>query len=107
MYWLRPGLLDNLLRFDGLPTVWTNWTPLFRALEIFWLGLTDPKLQEVDPLLLASEFRRLTMKMRPLLGEAGWGKFLRNEKEYRGEEYGPVFMQDMAALLTDLNGTSS
>lgn len=107
MYWLRPGLLDNLLRFDGLSTPWTNWTPLFRALEIFWLGLTDPKLQEVEPLLLASEFRRLAMKMRPLLGEAGWGKFLRNEKEYRGEEYGPVFVQDMTALLADLNGSSN
>lgn len=71
MYWLRPGLLDNLLRFDGLSTAWTNWTPLFRALEIFRQGLTDPKLQEVEPLLLASEFWRLTMKMRPLLGEAG------------------------------------
>jgi hypothetical protein len=74
-------------------------------LEIFWLGLTAPKLQEVEPLLLVSEFRRLTMKMRPLLGEAGWGKFLRNEQEYRGEEYGPVFVQDLTALLVGLNGT--
>ena len=104
MYWLRPGVLDNLLRIDGISTAWINWPSLFRALEIFWLGLIDPKLQGLDPLLQASEFRRLTIKIRPLLGEAGWGKFLRNEKLYRGEEYGPIFVQDMTALLAGLNG---
>lgn len=102
-YWLQPGLLDNLLRPDGKSTAWINWSPLFRALEMLWLGLIDPKRQNLDPLLLASEFRRLTMEMRPLLGEAGWGIYLRNESAYKGEEYGKVFIQDMTALLGRLN----
>ena len=102
-YWLQPGLLDNLLRPDGKTTAWINWSPLFRALEILWLGLIDPKRQNLDPLLLASEFRRLTMEMRPLLGEAGWGMNLRSEGTYKGEEYANVFVQDMTSLLERLN----
>ena len=102
-YWLQPGLLDNLLRPDGIPTSWINWSPLLRAMEMLWLGVIDPKRQNLDPLLLASEFRRLTMQMRPLLGEAGWGMYLRNESAYKGEEYGNVFIQDMTALLERLN----
>jgi hypothetical protein len=103
MYWLQPGLLDNLLRPNGTPTAWINWSPLFRALELLWLGLIDPKRQNLDPLLLASEFRRMTIDMRPLLGEAGWAMHLRNESAYRGEEYGAVFVQDMTALLERMN----
>lgn len=102
-YWLRPGILDNLLRPEGVKTAWLNWSPLFRALEMLWLGLIDQKRQNLDPLLLASELRRLTIAMRPLLGEAGWGMHLRNESAYRGEEYGAVFVQDITALLERLN----
>lgn len=89
--WLKPGLIDNLLR----------------ALEILWLGLIDPKRENLDPLLLSSELRRLTIVMRPLLGEAGWGMHLRNESAYRGEEYGTAFVQDITALLERLNHGAS
>jgi len=102
-YWLRPGLLDNLLRPDGRPTPWVNWSPLFRALEMLWLGLIDPKLQDLDDLTLSSELRRLAMALRPLLGEAGRGMQLRNEGAFRGEAYLPVFVQDMTGLLELLN----
>lgn len=103
MYWLKPSLLDNLLRPNAKPTAWVNWSPLFRALEILWLGLIDPKRQDLDPLLLASEFRRLTIAMRPLLGDAGWGMHLQNESAYRGEDYSTVFVHDIMALLERLN----
>ncbi len=103
MYWLLPGLLDNLLRPEGLKTPWVNWAPLFRALEMLWLGLMDPKKKELGPLLRASEWRRLAMAMRPLLGEAGLGMCLRDEAAYRGEGYGPVFMQDVTTLLDRLH----
>ena len=102
-YWLRHGVLDNLLRPDGNPTAWVNWSPLFRSLEMLWLGLIDPKRQDLDPLLLASEFRRLAIDMRPLLGEAGLAMHLRGESAFRGEEYGEAFVQDMTTLLERLN----
>lgn len=102
-YWLSPGLLDDLLRPGGRPTPWKNWSPLFRALEMLWLGLMDPKLRSLDDLTLSSEFRRLAMAMRPLLGEAGHGMQLRNESAYRGEAYLPVFMQDVLGLFKGLN----
>jgi hypothetical protein len=53
-------------------------------------------------MLLASEFRRMTIDMRPLLSEAGWATHLRNESAYRGEEYGAAFVQDMTTLLERL-----
>jgi hypothetical protein len=99
MYWLQPGILDKLLRPDGAPTAWINWSPLFRALEILWLELNDPKRENLDLLLLSSEFRRLTIAMRPLLGEAGWGMSLRNENAYPGTEYGYIFVEDITSIL--------
>jgi hypothetical protein len=105
-YWLQPGVLDNLLRPDSKPTPWCNWSPLFRALESLWLGLNDPKRQGLDTLLLSSEMRRLAREIRPLLGEAGWGQCLRDDKVYGGEEYTEVFFQDVKDLLVRLNRPS-
>ena len=53
--------------------------------------------------MLASEFRRLAIAMRPLLGEAGWGMCLSSESAYRGEEYAAVFVQDVTAILERLS----
>lgn len=102
-YWLQPGVLDNLLRPEGEPTPWSNWSPLFRAMEMLWLGLNEPKRQNLDPLLLASELRRLARDMRPLLGEAGWGQLLRDDSGFRGEAYAEVFFQDVKVILERLN----
>jgi len=102
-YWLQPGVLDSLLRPEGVPTPWSNWSPLFRALEVLWLGLIEPKRQDLEPLLLASELRRLGRDMRPLLGEAGWGMRLRDDRAYLGENYLEVFFQDVKEILEQLN----
>ena len=102
-YFLQPGVLDDLLRPGGEPTPWCNWTPLFRALEILWLGVIDPKRQDLDPLLLSSELRRLAREMRPLLGLAGWGMRLRDDTAYPGESYAAIFLQDVREILDYLN----
>lgn len=99
MYWLKPGTLDVLLRPDGNPTPWVCWSPLFRALEILWLGLDGLPAAGLDGLTASSELRRLTMKMRPLLGDAGLGMKLRSESTYPGERYSQVFMEDVKSLL--------
>lgn len=102
-YWLKPGVLDHLLRPEGEPTPWQNWTPLFRALELLWLGLGDPRRQELDPLLLSSELRRLAREMRPLLGEAGMAVRLRDDSAFRGESYTEIFFADVRDILEQLN----
>ena len=102
-YWLQPGTLDHLLRPEGVPTPWINWSPLFRALEMLWLGLIEPKRQDLEPLLLSSELRRLGRDMRPLLGESGWGMHLRDDNAYRGENYSEIFSQDVKEILGHLN----
>jgi hypothetical protein len=100
-YALAPETLDKLLRPDGW-TPWVNSVPLFRALEIIWLGLTNPKLQFLDPLVLASEWRRITKLIRPLLGAAGKGQPLREEFSFAGEKYYGIFMEDIIHTLKNL-----
>ena len=98
-YALKPGALDKLMRPDGESTPWVNSAPLFRALEILWLGVADPKRQKMDDLLLSSELRRVAKSMKPLLGDAGWGQPLRDESAYKGEKYAKVFFEDVLGFL--------
>jgi hypothetical protein len=102
-YWLQAGVFDSLLRPEGEPTPWSNWSPLFRALEMLWLGLIDPKRQGLDPLMMASELRLLAREIKPLLGEAGWGQYLRDDKVFLGKEFAEAFFQDMKGLLKGVN----
>jgi hypothetical protein len=41
--------------------------------------------------------------MKPLLGEAGWGQYLMDDKAFLGEEYAEVFFQDMKGVLKRVN----
>ena len=101
IYALAPGYLDALLRPEGR-TPWLNSVPLFRALEGLWLGLSDPNQQHLDPMLLASEWRRLAREMRPMLGDAGLGQPLRDDSSFVGENYYEVFVEDILKLLRRL-----
>ncbi|WP_305046650.1 hypothetical protein [Geoalkalibacter sp.] len=100
IYSLWPGVLDKLLRPPDGWTPWENSAPFFRAMEMLWLGLTDPRQQGLDELMLASEWRRLARKLRPLLGDAGWGQPLRDDAPYKGEKYAEVFVEDVHNLLS-------
>jgi hypothetical protein len=101
MYRLQSGVLDPLLKPEGIPMQWISWAPVFRALEMLWLGVIDPKRQDMDPLLLASELRRLSREMRPLLAQAGWGSQLNDDSPYHGKEYADVFMGDVKIILQE------
>jgi len=100
-YSLSRDTLDNLLRPEG-PTPWVNSVPLFRALEILWIGLSDPKRQDLDQLMLASEWRRLARDMRPLLGDAGMGQSLRDDSLFKGEKYYDIFVEDIECIVAKL-----
>lgn len=101
LYALNTEILDRLLRPDGL-TSWGNYASLFRALEILWLGVSSLKLQSLDPLMMASEWRRIAKQMRPLLGDAGKGQPMTEDSPYQGEKYFEVFMDDVRNLLIAL-----
>lgn len=101
MYRLQSGVLDPLLKPEGIPMQWINWASVFRALEMLWLGVIDPKRQEIDPLLLASELRRLSKEMRPLLAQAGSGSQLNDDSLYYGAEYAAVFTRDVTLILQE------
>jgi hypothetical protein len=99
IYALKPEVLDKLMRPDSELTPWTNSAPLFRALEILWFGIADPKRQNMDALLLSSELRRVAKKMKPFLGDAGWGQPLRDESAYKGDKYTKIFFEDVMGIL--------
>ena len=101
LYRLQPGVLDPLLKPEGIPIQWISWAPGFRALEMLWLGVTDPKRQDMEPLLLASELRRLSREMRPLLAQAGRGSQLNDDSLYLGKEYADIFIGDVTVILQE------
>jgi hypothetical protein len=101
IYSLSMGTLDALLRPSGF-TPWMSSVPLFRALEILWLGVSDPKRQALDPLMLASEWRRMAEEIRVLLGDAGMGQPLRESSSFAGEKYFEVFQEDVRKVLERL-----
>jgi hypothetical protein len=98
IYALAPGYLDALLRPQGR-TPWLNSVPLFRALGILWLGLSDPSQEHLNPLLLSSEWRRLAREIGPLLGDAGLGQPLRDDSSFVGEAYYECFVEDTLKFL--------
>jgi hypothetical protein len=100
-YSLSGGTLDALLRPTGF-TPWQHSVPLFRTLEILWVGVSDPKRQKLDPLMLASEWRRLAREMRELLGDAGMGQPLREGNSFAGEKYYGIFQEDVRKILERL-----
>ncbi len=102
-YALNSGVLDLLLKPEGIPTPWVNWAPLFRALEMLWIEVIDPKRQNLDSLTLASEWRRIGKEMRPLLADAGWGRQLEDDSSFRGVEYSAVFTRNIKGILSQLN----
>jgi hypothetical protein len=102
-YCLQSDVLDHLLKPEGSPTPWVNWAPLFRAFEMLWIGVIDPKRQNLDPLTQASEWRRLGKEMRPLLAEAGLGRQLEDGSSFRGIEYSSIFIRDIKGILNQLN----
>jgi len=101
---LMPGVLDALLMPEGVRPSWVAWGPLFGALEMVVRKLYDERLAECDDLLCSSEMRQLMLAIRPRLEAAGFGRFVTEPASYRGEEYLPVFFNDIdriVAALTD------
>ncbi len=100
-YWLHADQWLALLgRAAQPPPQWVTWAPFFSALEQIWLALGDEELLRLrDPLLLASEVRRLQAQVRPALQRAGFDKGLSDERNYLGESYLPVFLGDLRRCL--------
>ncbi len=103
-YSLSGKSLLPLLRPTGQPTAWRNLAPLFRALEILWLSVDDPARRQIeDPLLGASEFRRIGRAIRPLVGEAGLGARLGDDASHRGETYSAAFIEEIITIFDEIS----
>lgn len=100
-YWIKPAEWLRLLnRADQPAPRWVTWPPFFSALEQIWLRLNDPKLNDLESLLQASEVRQLMTTIRPALERAGFDRSLSDDRQYLGESYLPAFIADVKSLLT-------
>ena len=98
-YWLVKEQWGSLLTDDGSFPEWVTWPPLFSALERIWLKMNDQEFLDLDALLQASELRRLMGIVKPDIEQAGYSRNITDPSSVVGEEYVPVFMQDITALL--------
>ena len=94
--------LALLCRNAPLPQ-WINWPPLWSALDQIWLGLNDPRLTGLEPLMQASLLRQLMVAVRPAIERAGFDKVLSDDRHYLAEAYLPVFLSDITKLLDALD----
>jgi len=98
-YWLEPDHWATLLNRPGPFPKWVTWPPLFSALEQIWLKVNDPCLAALDSLLQSSELRQLMVEVRPSFEKAGFDRALSDDRQYLGEKYFPVFLEDMTKLV--------
>ncbi len=92
----------QLLQITDKKLVWINWPPLFSALEKVWLKLHEPGFLNLDSLLQSSELRQIMKVIRPKIEKSGFTRILSDDKLYLGEEYKPIFVQDIIRLLDQL-----
>ncbi|NQT01407.1 MAG: hypothetical protein HQ580_05265 [Planctomycetes bacterium] len=58
-YRLKPDILDSLLQRNKTCPQWLHWPSVFRTLDIIQQGLHKLACRPLEPLLLASELRKL------------------------------------------------
>lgn len=76
---MKPKVLNGLLRPNGKPGKWVNWPALLKAIEIIWQRLRQLSNQELDPLLLASELKKISISVHDFSTDAGVGVLAINE----------------------------
>ncbi len=101
-YWIKQDDWYNLLQITDKKLVWINWPSLFSALEKVWLKLNEPDFLNLDSLLQSSELRQIMKAIRPKIESAGFTRVLSDDKLYLGEEYKPIFVQDIKKLYDQL-----
>jgi len=84
------------------PPLWVGWAPLFRSLEDLWLVLSKLSTEDMDPLLLSSQLRKLMKTIRPGIQSAGFGECLTRDDLHPGEAYTDIFVEDVERLLASL-----
>lgn len=99
-YRLASPLWKDLMAGEGELPPWICLPSLYSAFERIWLGLSDPGLAGSDnPLFLSSQLRELMQSVRGALERSGLGDRLSDPGLYVGEEYTPVFFQDVRKLF--------
>ncbi len=98
-YWLNKKNWEALLNIETKNTIWFLYPPFLSALEKIWFKLNETKFENLNDLLLSSELRSLMAKIKPKLERADLQQFISDDKNYKTEEYIPVFISDINNIL--------
>jgi len=95
---LVPGSWRELLLGNERPP-WIVWPRLFRAIEVLWEFLRDPRLIKKEPLAQASALRRILLKSVVDRAETSGLDFSFGDlSAYPGEQLIPFFIERASAL---------
>lgn len=105
VYYLQSSPWEELLLKNGKkPEQWICWPPLFRALEMIWMKMTDPNFMNSSPLEQAAEFRHMAGEgLNEKIEKAGFGSLLSSSFSYGGEEYLRYWMKIIGKVLAELS----
>lgn len=98
-YWLVREQWASLLTDGGAFPEWVTWPPFFSALERVWLKINNQEFLGLDAVLQASELRRLMGIVKPDIEQSGFSRNITDPTSVVGEEYTPVFMNDITSLF--------
>ncbi len=85
---------DFLISFSKGDISWINWSPLFKGLEII-LEETITNDESSNLLVQSAELRRIMKEAGKYLNETGSTATITESGNYPGEEYIPVFFNDI------------
>jgi hypothetical protein len=97
--WLHAAAWESLLNRRGALPTWMCWPPWFSAMEMIVTRLQDERLLAASPLIQSSELRQLMLQVRPMMERAGFAQAWSDDRQYLGDTYLPVFMENVANLL--------
>jgi hypothetical protein len=99
----RSCFLHHSEKPDLMPQ-WVTWPPIFRALEILLTELRRMESQTLSDLLLASELRRLTGRIQPLMHQADKSQGFSDPSRCPGVSYTLVFQEEIEKWLAEVLG---
>ena len=76
-----------------------NWPIIFSSFVLIIESLQKKEFQTGDRLLLSSQLRELMQTIRPGLETAGFTRLISDDQSYIGEDYIPVFQNDIEEIM--------
>jgi hypothetical protein len=93
LYSLKPNIMENLLCPQRIAPTWRHWSPFFKIMELIW-DMTHSFLPKTNnPLLIASEFKKLSNLISPYIESLNAPHILANINNMNPEDFTKNFIK--------------